>query len=314
MPASLQIQGGRNLVTRAAVALRRLGQLDDAYAVSETALRWMLTKSPERISYRQLLDLASTAGDQHRFALEERLINFASDCAPIGQDPQAEFAVPLARFRQLSRLGRWSEADALWPVLEDYREERLRAVAAHHRAVSLQFRGKLTEDELLKAEELNRSVGSALGRRNLCALRGWWFSDAEQWSGAKESLNEAVALAHKAGKIDKRSEIRLALARHQLGKSVQVQDMADQISNTTDPSLHRPLALLWLAAGDAGQAAIHAAAAYRWAWGDGVPYFHWYECTSACAILTRLGAKVPKLPRFDAAKSEVLPGRQTCNV
>jgi tetratricopeptide (TPR) repeat protein len=306
MPPSLQTKG-RALINRAAVALRRLGQLDDAFAISEMLLRWTLNNRPNGISCRQFLDFAGTVGDQHRFALEERLLRFAGDCAPMAQDPDVEFAVRLARFRQLSRLGRWTEADALLPLLmETYGDEK-RAILAHHRAVSLHFRGELTEIELQKAEELAQAVGSALGRRNLAALRGWWSSDQLQWQKAKESLTEAVALAHKAGKIDRRSEVRLALARFHLNDLDQVEQIADQLSTGTDSSLHLPLSLLWLAAGNKNQAEVHAAAAYEWASGDGEPYCHWYECKHACAVLTQLGARVPTISPFDHARSEVLP-------
>ena len=306
MPPSLKKQG-RTLINRATVALRRLGQLDDAFALSETAIRWTLASRPETISYRQLLDFASTVGDQHRFALEERFIDFASDCASVESDVNAKFAVCLARFRQLSRLGKWAEADALMPLLSKVDDDGQRAFVAHHRALSLHFREELTEDELQKAENLNRMVGSALGNRNLSALRGWWLSDAMQWKAAKESLNEAVALAHKAGKIDRRSEVRLALARFHLGESVHVEEIADQLSTSTDSSLHLPLSLLWLAVGDTARAEFHAIAAYEWAWGDGEPYVHWCECTHARKILVQLGAKLPTMPPFNPAQSEILP-------
>jgi tetratricopeptide (TPR) repeat protein len=254
-----------------------------------------------------LLDLASTVGDQHRFALEQRLIRLASDRASIEQSPEMVFGVQLASFRQLSRLGRWAEAEVLWSVLAETREDAKRAVAAHHRAVNLLYQGKLTEDELVKAEELSRLVRSALGCRNLCALRGWRFIAAAQWEAAKESLDEAVTLAHKAGKIDRRSEIHLALARYRLGELGQAREIADQLSNNTDFSSHLPLARLWLAIGEMEQAEVHATAAYKWAWGDGEPYAHWYECTQARTLLAQIGAKIPTMPRFSACQADILP-------
>jgi hypothetical protein len=106
IPPILQ-SGGRTLIRRAAVALRRLDQLDDAFALSEADLRFTLSRSPPRdLSYRLFLDLAGAAGDQYRFALEDRLIGFANDCASIFQLPDELFSVRLAKFRQLSRIGR----------------------------------------------------------------------------------------------------------------------------------------------------------------------------------------------------------------
>jgi 3',5'-cyclic AMP phosphodiesterase CpdA len=304
MPPSLQ-KKDRGLPRKAAVALRRLRQLDDAFMVSETALRWSLRKRPEAITYIQLLDLARTAGDQHRFALEERLISFASDLASFREDTNSDSRLTLTKYRQLSRLGKWGEADAQWAALEQTTDLQ-RALAAHHRALNLYFQGQLTEDELRTAEELNRLVGSALGYRDLRALRGSWFIDGAKWQAAREILNEAIALAHKAGKVDRRSEIRLALARYHLSEAVQLREIAEQHSNSTDSSLHLPLALLWLAAGNAEQAELHAIAAYKWAWADGAPYIHWYECALARTLLRQLGAELPKMPCFDPARSPVL--------
>ena len=101
-------------------------------------------------------------------------------------------------------------------------------------------------------------AGSALGLRNLCALRGWWLSDAQERKHARDSLSEAVTLAHKVGKIDKRSEIRLALARYHLGENIQISEISDQLSNAADASMHLPIALLWHAAGNANEAEKYA--------------------------------------------------------
>ena len=282
-------KGGNSMIRRAAVALRRLDQLDDAFAVSEAFLRWTLSVPSREIDYRQFLELASTAGDQYRFALEERLLEFATQCASTSKDPRAIFSLRLAKFRQLSRLGKWNEADAQRPDSNMISDNRERALAAHHWAISLHLRGELTEKELRHAEQLSEQAGSALGRRNLCSLRGWWLSDLEEWKPARDSLSEAVALAHKAGKIDRRSEIRLALARYHLGENVQVQEICDQLSSTTDVLIHLPLALLWLAAGNTREAESH-----------------WYECGRARAVLGQIGAVVPALPRFDVGQSDIL--------
>ena len=217
------------------------------------------------------------------------------------------FSVKLAKFRQLSRLGKWSEADALLtdfdPISDDWRH----ALAAHHRAVSLHLRGSLTEKDLRHAEILSKLAGSALGLRNLCALRGWWLSDAQERKHARDSLSEAVTLAHKVGKIDKRSEIRLALARYHLGENIQISEISDQLSNAADASMHLPIALLWHAAGDANEAEKYAVSAVKYAWADGAPYSHRYEYEHARTILEQIGAKVPELPQFSASPSRILP-------
>jgi len=165
----------------------------------------------------------------------------------------------------------------------------------------------LTEKELTKAEELNRSSKSALGSRNLCALRGFWRLEQKDFASAKKSLYDAVTLAHKAGKIDRRSEIRLAIAKHNLGELPDPIHAAELLAISPHESCHRALADLWFAIGEYDRAKHHAVAAYRWAWADGEPYVHRYELNKARALLDHLGTKIPELPHYDPSKAEKLP-------
>jgi hypothetical protein len=135
------------------------------------------------------------------------------------------------------------------------------------------------------------------------ALRGFWELERQNWESAKRSLQEAVALANKVGKRDKRSEIRLAHAKFKLNQLPDGRQMADQWSYDIEAPCHRVLAAFWLAIGDTDRASRQALAAYKWAWADGEPFVHRYELRQARTLLEQLGNEIPKLPHYDKDKA-----------
>jgi hypothetical protein len=137
-------------------------------------------------------------------------------------------------------------------------------------------------------------------------LRGEWRLEKGQWELAKESLHEAVRMARSVSQADPRAETQLALTKFRLGQLADARHEAEQFAQFEKPS-NRVLAELWLAIGEWEQAKKHALAAYRWAWADGEPFVHRYELNKSRALLERLGAEIPNLPPYDAAKDEKLP-------
>ena len=255
-----------------------------------------------------LLNISSTAGELNRLALEERLMFLALEANALSKyedDPRQ--AARLSRFRQLSRLGKFEEAETVWGLVDTkLLAQESRAIAMHHRAVNCFFKGCLTEELLSVAESSNKSI-SALGVRNLCGLRGFWYLDKGDWTSAKKSLQLAVTLAHKAGKVDRRSEIRLALAKYHLGELSEPMHVIEQLSQSVDGCNHRNFADLSLAVGDRAGAMHHADAAYKWAWSDGEPYVNWYELNKTRSLLQHLGLKIPNLPHYKPIADKKFP-------
>ena len=308
IPAYLKRTGGIQLAKRAAVALRRIGALQDAFDISETALSFILEQNVEYNLFSQLTNLASTVGEQNHLSQEDRLLCLASDVVLVNEFENDLISLWLACFRQLSRLSKWSDALIVWSQLKGIKlSSDPRAIAAHHYAVHLYLRDQLTEEELANAEELNRFSQSALGIRNLCALRGFWRLENEDFESAKKSLHDAVALAHKVGKIDRRSEIRLAIAKHNLKELPEPSHVAEQFAYSLEEPCHHALADLWFAIGNHDQAKKHALAAYKWAWADGEPYVRCFELNKTRVLLEKLGADIPKLTLYNPAKDEKLP-------
>jgi len=303
IPAYLKKRGGIPLAKRAAVSLRRIGALQEAYDISEVALSVILKQNVEYNLFSQLINLASTVGEQNHLAQEDRLLCLASNVTLINELTCDLNAFRLARFRQLTRLGRWTEALAILPYLVSNEiPADARAICAHHYVVHLYLRDELTEEELENAEKLNSSVKSALGKRNLCALRGFWQINHKDFESAKKSLHDAVALAHKAGKVDRRSEICLAIAKYNLNELIEPSHSAEQFAYCLEEPCHRVFADLLLAIGEPEQAKKHALAAYKWAWADGEPYVRRYELDKSRILLEKLGVEIPKLLPFDPAR------------
>jgi len=306
MPAYLQIIGGIRLAKYASVALRRIGALQDAFDISETAILVILKQNSTQNLLSLLVNLASTAGEQNKLALEDRLLHMANQLV-FYKGVESEFTtLHLALFRQLSRLGKRSESLKVWSQLTEYQlTATARSIAEHHYAVHRFSFDELTEEELVNAEEVNRN--SALGKRNLCALRGFWCLEHNDFENARKSLHDAVALAHKAGKVDRRSEICLALAKCKLDVLTDKQQSAEQFTYDLDESSNKALADLWFAIGDLPQAKKHAIAAYKWASADGEPYVRRKELTNVSALLEKLGVEPPKLPPYDPSRDRRLP-------
>lgn len=300
-------KGGSSLATIAATCLRRIRAFNEAFAVSETALRTCCERGRWFSLSSQVLSLSSTAGEQNRLALEDRLLQLAIKVSKLTRFQQSSITkVPLARFRQLSKLGRFSEANDIWKeIMAKEITSTTRSVAAHHYALHLFFQECLTESDLQEAERLCEA-GGALGIRNLVGLRGFWHLDTEDFEQAKRSLQHAVTLAHKAGKIDRRSEIRLAVAKAKLNELSDAEQIADQLSHNIEGHCYRAMAELWEAIGNHDEAVRMAESAFTWAWADGEPYSHFHEAKKARALLKRLGIDTPAMRAVDVESSKPL--------
>ena len=238
IPAPALQSGGNALLKRASTALRRIGAYEDAFEASESSLNYVLDNRIYSALSSQLLALASNAHELNKLRLEGRLLDLAEAAALAAKEASLTH-IWLAKFRTSSVLGNLVEAAVMWsrisPSISAFDEGAL-AIAQHHRALNLFLSGALTELDLQHAEEVNRTAKSALGVRNLCSLRGVWCLERGDLSGAQRSLNEAVSLARKVGKIDRRSEIRLATARIRLGDRAGLDDASATFEFEQDQS------------------------------------------------------------------------------
>ena len=105
---------------------------------------------------------------------------------------------------------------------------------------------------------------------------------------------------------DPGSETLLALARFRLKQLPEAREEALRLSAGRDPA-HLLLAELWHTLADTEHAAIHAKAAYRYAWADGEPYVRRHALDRAKNLLRELDEDIPALPAYDPAQHPKQP-------
>jgi hypothetical protein len=297
------------LSSDAAFAFHGLGQLEQALAVREAALRVRMNMRHWRDVRTGLSDLAVILSEQNRLARQEMFIMLGLDLADVADDTEGLFVSRILRFEQLARTGRWTEAESVWQLLDpmgrDWPRNIYRPGMAEEYYARFQFwQGRLTESILARAESLARNGRNRASMRGLHHLRAEWRLERQEWDLATVSLDEAIRMTREAGLDDTQLEAKLALARFRLGQLPDASEAAVRLSGRADPRL--ALAELWQAIGDRGRATEHAQAAYRRAWADGTPYVRAHELVRAEALLASLGAEVPALPAYDPAQDQPL--------
>jgi len=284
--------GGLLISNIAAVCLRRISAFEEAYLVSENSLRHIIKIDKKFALSSHILNLASTSGELNRLALEDDLLKLAVQASK-GATGEPLRSLQLARYRQLSKTGRFDQAQELWDTmkLSDFPLSG-KMIATHHYAVNRFLQGCLTETDLLNAETMCQS---ALGRRNLIGLRGYWHLENDRFNEAKSYLHEAISLAHKAGKSDKRAEIRLLLAKAKLNEFSNQNNEIEILTTNCPDNCHRILAELLTTIGDQENAHLHAKKGYIHAWADGPPHINHFELKQGLKLLRSLSMPLPEV-------------------
>jgi hypothetical protein len=243
----------------------------------------------------------------NRLALSERCSLLALRLAEALDEPADLFRSRLYYFEAFAVAGRWDEADEIWDLLDpmgrDWPRNLYRPGDAEQCRLELMLfpQGRLAEEDLAATEILARTGQNRAAIRDLHRLRGEWRLARGEHALAAESLQEAIRMAHESGFPDPEAETLLALARFHLKQLPAAREEALRLSAIRDPA-HLPLAELWRALADTGQAAIHAKAAYRYAWADGEPYVRRHALDRAKTLLRQLGGDIPVLPAYDPAR------------
>jgi hypothetical protein len=310
LPAQVEKHDSAYLANNVAIALGNLGQGNQQLAVYSSSLIAHLELKDWRNAQTNLSNISQSLHEQNRLAKEDFCRRLALDVATLVNDEVKLFYARLLRFMQLSGIGEWREAEAMWRSLDamgrdwslfDYRP----GYAEYCYATNRFFQGELQEEHLAEAEQLSREGRTRQVIRWLNGLRGAWRLEQGQWALAVESLNEAVRMARAVGQTDAAAETQLAIAKFQLGSLVDPRQEAQRLAQFKVPD-HRALAELWLAIREREQAKKHALAAYQWACADGEPFVHRYELNKSRALLEQLGAEIPNLPPYDPARDEKL--------
>ena len=311
LPNGLGFQNDTYISNHAAIALKYTGELEEALAVYGTVVLAHIERENWSILRISLSNISVSLVDKNRLAKQERCLLLALDLSAHLYREEDLFRARLYRFEQLARIGKWTDAEAMWQLLDamgrNWPRYTYRPGEAEYGYAFFRFwQGDMTEEHLTRAEELTKKGRDRETIRALHRLRGQWQLEQSRYSLAAESLHEAVRMARAVGQTDAKSEALLALARFYLNDLSNPCDEAERLSMYRKLS-HLIIAELWLAIGDREQATKHALDAYKWAWADGEPYVRRYELNKARALLEQLGADIPDLPPYDPAKDEKLP-------
>lgn len=311
IPDNVREISATHLANDAAIALREIGELEEALAAYGAIITHRLRREDWGRMQNTLRGVAGVLASMNRLGKVEWLSLLNLELASLQEDKTRLFLARHSRFRQLTRLGRFAEAESVWQILDpmgrDWPRSAYRPGDVEENYARFRFRqGALKEEHLTHAERLARGGKNRGTVRSLHSLRGEWRIEQGQWALAAESLHEAVRMAREVGKVDLASEAMLCLAKFHLGQLAAPRDEAEQLSQGKSLP-HETLAELWLAIGDLGQAKKHALAAYKLAWADGEPYVYRYRLNKARDLLVQLGEEVPNLPPYDPVKDEKLP-------
>lgn len=212
----------------AAPALFFCGERDEALEALSAILLVDLRRSNWSGIRRSLSNISVVLSGQNLLAKEERCLLAALDLASMidqkeDQEEGGLFRSRLNRFCQLAVIGHWTDAEAMWKILDPMGRDWPRTTyrpgdAESHYAQFRFWLGDLREEHLAGAERLAKPARNRSTFRDLHCLRGEWQLEQDQWALAAESLHEAVRLAREVGQTDAKAEAQLALAKFHLNQ------------------------------------------------------------------------------------------------
>ncbi|WP_421796834.1 DUF4062 domain-containing protein [Haliscomenobacter sp.] len=312
LPNRIREDDASYLMNEAGMAIRNLGQHNEALAINITRIKHELIRNNWpglRISlvstYVNFLNLG-------KLGIAERFIQYALELSKLIDSKDGLFLSLRFHFEHLSQIGKYANAEIVWEKLKDYLE--MSWSRALYRLGDAEFgycfhllrQGKLTEKNLINAETLSLTGKNRRTIRNLLVLRGRWNMDQEMWADATNSLEEAVRMARAVGHIDASAETLLALAKFKMSKLTDHTNKANELARVQNPALLE-LAELWYAIGDQEEAAKHAVLAYQKYWGEGEPYVDRYFLDRSKKLMLEMGLEPPVLVPYDPKKVQKLP-------
>ncbi len=309
-PAGLPDRAAATLANSAAGVLRRLGDVDQALALYEMALRLAIRAGYLTGAVVFLSNVARVFRQLNLIAASERATWMTIELADRIGSRQHIYRARRRAFVWLVVVGRIDEAEEMWESLAVGRTGR--GVARLWTETMLDhawFRyqqGDLTADVLAEVEAGAHRHRIRYVTRGVHRLRGTWLARRGDWERSAAELSTAVSMARQIGMHDGMAEARLALANLHLGRLTEPVQAANELA-AARTTHDQALAELWLAIGDVEQAEKHALAAYRWAWADGEPYVRRFDLDQARRLLEALGAEIPVLPPYDPANDPELP-------
>jgi tetratricopeptide (TPR) repeat protein len=294
--------------TGLANAIGALGRNDEALALYAKLLSIDLENSEWSGVMTHLQNIAVSAGALDRRAERTAALNLALDLAKAAGDhtdvsrailDQADDAIEQGRFAD----GNWlliEFRDRLSQPIEDYQAGGVEYTSS----LSQYYQETFSESDWCQGYELARQSRSIFLQSSFLKLRGKWLLTQGQLEPALQAIDEALKLDNRTGTPSPSDHDLRAWALAGLGQAVEAR------AELANGEQQRFAAEAWRILGDREQARECALNAYKWAWGEGPPYIHWYGLEQSRALLRDLGEPEPELPPFDPAKVKPIPCEQ----
>ena len=160
--------------------------------------------------------------NKHRFRASSICAALSLELATVMEIPDNVFVGRLHALELCFTQGRYSEAQAVWDLLDPMGREWIRGSHrpgdAEHVFACYRFAmGDMTEDHLSVAQDLAVDGKNRVVIRSIHALRGKWRAERFEWGLAALSLREAVRMAREVRQVDSWSETLLVLCDHHCG-------------------------------------------------------------------------------------------------
>ena len=267
LPQGLSVNRQTYLVNQAARALYSVGEFPESLAACDVSLQVELNLESWDNVRNELAGHSAILESENHLAASDRYDVLELDLAAELGDGVQFFLARMGALGRLARMGKWTEAEKMWQLLDSMGRNWPRYLYGSGDAESLYahfhfWLGDLTEDHVSQAEGLARSVNNRKTIRKLHGLRGEWQLEQGHYDLATDSLHEAVQMARATGRTDQfavRAEVQLTLAKFHLGQLTDPHEDAERLAQIRRP-FHRGLSELWLAISDHKQAKSHALA------------------------------------------------------
>jgi hypothetical protein len=286
-----------------AAAWYYLGRDGEAQALFAKSVRIDLEEGHWRSATTHLRNIA--AGKPNRGAESAAAVALALDLATAASDDhgvnkavflQAQAAIEQGRHTDGKRMLCDFQTSLLPPIYMYVPGE-----AERWFCLSRFYQGTLTESDYQRGYELAAQHRNVVSQYQFLALRSEWLLTQDQTGSALDAIDEALKVANRLGTPHPEYHDLRGWA---LAKLSRADDARAELANGQQ---RRFATEAWLILGEREQARTCALNGYRWAWGEGPPYIHWYELERSRALLRELGEPEPQLPPFDPSKVKPIP-------
>jgi tetratricopeptide (TPR) repeat protein len=294
-----------DLLNSLAIAYGDLGREERAIPVYQRSLRICLDLADWSSAALSLRNLSPPLGRLQRRSESVAASTLARELAEAADDQEGVFRAISFQMDIAFEQGRFADASKLYAEFRRRQELPgsiyLRGSAEHSHCVGQFYLGHLTESEWQAGYNLSVEHRNVFATYHFLALRAEWDLSIGHPHRASEAIDRALQITNRLGAPRRDYHDLRAWALARLNRP------GGARAELASGEQRLFAAETYVALGDAERARECALNAYRWAWGEGPPYIHWYQLERSRALLSQLGEPEPQLPLFDPTKVAPIP-------